>query len=84
MIRPISLTCLVLPLLAACTNPPPQPVDPAGYIPLDYEPPLALRALLPRGVPPSDLREDDGCYGYALNGQVFPVQRPDGGQYCIG
>lgn len=71
-------------LTSACTPPPAQPVDPAGYAPLDYDPPLAIRALLPRGVAPDALRERDGCYAYAFEGRLYPVRRPDGGPYCIG
>ena len=72
-------------LLAACTNPPAQPLNPTGYVPLDHEAPLALRALLPRGTDPATLRENDGCYAYLFRDSLlYPVRRPDGGQYCIG
>ncbi|KIT16937.1 hypothetical protein [Jannaschia aquimarina] len=70
--------------LAACTAPPAQPVDPAGYVTPDYAVPFAIRALLPRGITAADVRERDGCYAYSLRGTLYPVQRPDGGQYCIG
>ena len=72
-------------LLAACTTPPAQPLDPAGYVAPDYEIPLAIRALLPRGVTSADVLERDGCYAYRFRDAIlYPVQRPDGGQYCIG
>ena len=69
-------------LTAACA-PPPQPLDPAGYVPLDHTLPLAARALLPRGIPPGAARVRDNCYGYVFDGQLYPVRRPGGGQYCI-
>ena len=70
--------------LAGCVAPPAAPLDPAGYVPVDHALPLAIRALLPRGVGPGDVRERSGCYAYAFDGRLFPVRRPDGGQYCIG
>lgn len=69
--------------LAACAAPPAQPVDPAGYVAVDYALPLAVTALLPRGVTAADVRENDGCYAYAFGRALYPVRRPDGGQYCL-
>ena len=69
-------------LLAACA-PPPQPLDPAGYAPLDHALPVAARALLPRGVTAADARVRGGCYAYAYRGTLYPIRRPDSGQYCI-
>ena len=60
------------------------PLDPAGYVPIDYPLPLAIDALLPRGVAQADVRERSGCYAYVFQGTLYPVRRPDGGQYCIG
>jgi len=78
-------TLLALPLLlAACVPPPSGPLDPAGYVPIDYPLPLAIDALLPRGVAQADVRERSGCYAYVFQGTLYPVRRPDGGQYCIG
>ncbi|UWQ21178.1 hypothetical protein [Jannaschia sp. W003] len=70
--------------LAACVPAPSGPLDPAGYVPIDYPLPLAIDALLPRGVAQADVRERDGCYAYELDGTLYPVRRPDGGHYCIG
>ena len=70
--------------LAACVPAPSGPLDPAGYVPIDYPLPLAIDALVPRGVPVADMREKRGCYAYLLGGTLYPVRRPDGGQYCIG
>ncbi|MBM2577548.1 hypothetical protein JQC91_14665 [Jannaschia sp. Os4] len=81
MIRALPL----LALLAACAQTPAQPLNPVGYAPLDHEAPFALRALLPRGTPTTALRENDGCYAYLFRDSLlYPVRRPDGGQYCIG
>ena len=44
--------------LAACAAPPAQPVDPAGYVAVDYALPLAVTALLPRGVTAADVRAE--------------------------
>ena len=78
------MTWRVLPilLLAACA-PPPQPLDPAGYVPLDHALPTLARTLLPRGVAAADARVRVNCYGYVYRGAVYPIRRPDGGQYCI-
>lgn len=75
----------ILPLLlAACAPPPPaQPIDGAGYVAIDYALPFALERLLPAGIPASDVRERSGCYGYLFEGALYPVRRPDGGQYCL-
>ena len=79
MIRALPLALL----LAACAAPPPAPLDPAGYVPLDHALPLAARALLPRGVTAADARVRGNCYAYAYRGALYPIRRPDGGQYCI-
>ena len=75
---------LALPLaLAACATPP-LPVDrPDLYVPPDAPVPAAVRALLPRGVAADAVRVRANCYGYALNGTVYPVLVPRSGQYCI-
>ena len=68
--------------LAACA-PPPAPLSPQGYGPLDHTLPLAARALLPRGITPASVRVRGGCYAYVSGGLLYPVRRPDGGQYCV-
>lgn len=74
-----------LPLaLMACVPAPSGPVDRTGYVPIDYPLPLAIDALLPAGVAQTDVRERQGCYAYEFGGELYPVRRPDGGQYCIG
>jgi hypothetical protein len=70
-------------VLAACTAPPLPVERPDLYVAIDAPVPGAVRALLPRGITPADVRVRDNCYGYAANGTVFPVLVPRGGQYCI-
>ncbi|WP_308917930.1 hypothetical protein [Jannaschia sp. LMIT008] len=76
-------TALLAALALAACAPPPAALDPAGFAPLDHTPPLAARALLPRGVTADDMRIRRNCYAYAFRGALYPVRRPDGGQYCI-
>ncbi|MEL6586134.1 MAG: hypothetical protein AAFY65_14170 [Pseudomonadota bacterium] len=70
--------------LAACSQPPAQPLSPVGYVPLDHDLPFAARTLLPRAVTLADVRENNGCYAYLFEGLLYPIRRPDGGQYCVG
>lgn len=75
----------VLLALSACALPTaggPVP-DPQGYATTDAPIPFAVTRLLPRGVNTQDVRVADNCYGYAFQGQIFPVLIPRGTQYCL-
>ncbi|CTQ32092.1 hypothetical protein [Jannaschia rubra] len=76
---------LILPLLAACALPTangPVP-DPQAYAITDAPIPFAVGRLLPRGITERDVRVAENCYGYAYQGQIYPVLIPRGTQYCL-
>ena len=82
----LAAALLLAPLaLSACAAPTVgTPVaDPQAYVVTDAPVPFAVSTLLPRGVFARDVRVADNCYGYAWQGQVYPVLLPRGTQYCL-
>ena len=80
----IALAAGALLTLSACIPRASGPVpDPQAYAPTQTVIPFAVMRLLPRGVPATDVRVADNCYGYVYLGTVYPVLNPRGTQYCI-